>query len=99
MKTSHRLRLAVPLIGLTGLSFGAAAIGAAGLWSQYTNPERFITAVLCLITGLSLGISVHIAADRRITEMPWLRLATIGVFLALSCGVAVVRRNLVLDGL
>jgi hypothetical protein len=98
VKTSHRLRLASPLIGLTGLSFGAALIGAIGLWSQYTNGERLITAFLVLITGLSLGISVSIAVDRRITDTPWLRIATIAVFLLLSCGVAVVRRTLILDG-
>lgn len=98
MKLSHRLRLASPLIGLTGLSFGAALIGAIGLWSSYTNPERAITGFLCLITGLSLGISISIAVDRRITDVPWLRIATIAVFLALSCGVAIARRNLVLDG-
>ncbi|OJF13106.1 hypothetical protein [Couchioplanes caeruleus] len=98
MKTSHRLRLAAPLTGLTGLSFGAALLGAIGLWSQYTNAERAITAFLCLITGLSLGISISIAVDRRITDTPWLRIATIAVFLLLSYGVAVVRRNLVLEG-
>jgi hypothetical protein len=98
VKTSHRLRLATPLIGLTGLTFGAAVIGAVGLWSQYTTAERLVTAFLCLITGLSLGLSISIAADRRITDVPWLRIATIAVFLLLSCGVAVVRRNLVLDG-
>jgi hypothetical protein len=98
VKTSHRIRLAVPLIGLTGLSFGAAVIGAVGLWSQYDAAERFITAFLCVITGLSLGVSVSIALDRRINDVPWLRIATIGVFLLLSCGVALVRRNLVLEG-
>jgi hypothetical protein len=98
VKTSHRLRLAVPLIGLTGLSFGTALIGAVGLWSFCSSAERFVTVFLCLITGLSLGIAVSIATDRRITDVPWLRITTIAVFLALSYGVAVVRRNLVLDG-
>ena len=98
MRTTHRLGLATPLIGLTALTFGIALIGAMGLWREYTNGERAITAFLCLMTGLSLGLSVSIALDRRITEIPWLRIGAIGALLLLSCGVAVVRRNLILDG-
>ncbi|GIF23491.1 hypothetical protein BJ973_004102 [Actinoplanes tereljensis] len=99
MKTAHRLRLAAPLIGLTGLTFGAALIGAVGLWDDYTGGERAITAFLCLMTGLTLGLSVWIAADRRVESVPWWRIATIAGLLLLACGVALVRRALVLDGL
>ena len=98
MKTSHRLGLAVALIGLTGLTFGVALAGAIGLWREYTGGERAITAFLCLMTAMSLGISVSIALDRRIIEAPWLRIGAVAALLLLSCGVAVVRRNLILDG-
>lgn len=99
MRPTHRMGLALPLIGLTALTFGISLIGAVGVWREYTNGERAITAFLCLLTGLSLGLSVSIALDRRIIELPWLRIGAIAALLLLSCGVAVVRRNLILDGL
>jgi hypothetical protein len=99
VRPTHRVGLALPLIGLTGLTFGFAFIGAMGLWRDYTNGERAITAFLCLSAGLSLGISLSIAFDRRMTEVPWLRIGAIAALLLLSCGVAVVRRNLIVDGL
>ncbi|NMO52903.1 hypothetical protein HH310_17105 [Actinoplanes sp. TBRC 11911] len=99
MRPGHRVGLALPLIGLTALTFGLSLVGAVGVWRDYTNGERAITAFLCLMTGLGLGLSVSIAVDRRIVEVPWLRIGAIGALLLVSCGVAVVRRNLIVDGL
>ena len=98
MNTTHRLGLAAPLIALTGLTFGTALIGAVGLWDEYTNGERAITAFMCVLTGLSVGLSLSIAVDRRITSTPWLRIAAIAALLLLACGGALLRRNLILDG-
>jgi hypothetical protein len=99
VRTSHRLALAAPLIGLTGLTFGIVLIGASGLWQEYTSGERALTAGMCLLAGASLVLSVSIAADRRIDDVPWKRIAAIGALLLLSFGLALVRRNLVLEGL
>jgi hypothetical protein len=99
MKTLHRIGLATPLIGLTGLVFGISLIGANGLWSEYTDGERALTALLCLLTGGSVALSLSIAVDRRVDSVPWLRITAIVVLLLLSFGAALVRRNLILDGL
>ncbi|WP_250002100.1 hypothetical protein [Actinoplanes sp. M2I2] len=68
----------------------------SGFWNEYTA-ERAITAFLCLVTGLSLGISVSTALDRRIHDTPWLRLTAVAAFLLLACGITIARRNLALD--
>jgi hypothetical protein len=93
----HRIGLAIPLIGLSALTLGVSLIGARGLWDEYSSGERFITVLMCLMTGLSLGISVAVAVDRRIDSLPWRRIIAIAVLLVLSCGVAVIRRELVLS--
>lgn len=97
MNTARRLGLASPLVALTGLTFGTALIGAIGLWNQYTSGERAITALMCVLSGLSVGLSLSIAVDRRITSTPWLRIAAIAALLLLTCGGAILRRTLVLD--
>jgi hypothetical protein len=90
--------IAAPLVALTGLTFGISLIGANGLWDEYTSSERAITALMCTLSGLAVGLSLSIAIDRRITSTPWMRIAAIAALLVLACGGALVRRSLVLDG-
>jgi F0F1-type ATP synthase assembly protein I len=68
------------------------------LWREFTDGERVLTALLCLLTGASVGVSLSIAVDQRIDSVPWLRIAAIIVLLLLSFRAALVRRNLILDG-
>lgn len=98
MTTTHRIGLAATLTAVTGLVFGTALIGAIGLWDQYTSGERVLTAVMCLLSGVGVGVALSIAVDRRITSTPWLRIAAVAVLLLLACGGALLRRTLVLDG-
>jgi hypothetical protein len=98
VKTLLRWRLAAPLIGLTGLSFTLALLGAVNLWPSYTSTERTTTALLCLITGAGLALSISIGVDSRIREVPWLRIIAIAASFLLACGAALLRRSLVLDG-
>lgn len=80
------------------MTFGIAVVGATGLWREYTAGERAATAVLCLMTGLGLMISVSIALSRRRDDVPWVRIAAIVVLLLLSFAAGLVRRNLILAG-
>jgi hypothetical protein len=98
VNTAHRLGLASPLVALTGLTFGTALVGALGLWDEYTSGERAVTVLMCVLSGLGVGLSLSIAVDRRITTTPWKRIAAIAALLLLACGGALVRRTLVLDG-
>ncbi len=91
MSLSLRWRLAFPLIFFTLLLFVATAGGLWLYWDVDSPIRRALTAFMCLMLGITVGISVSIGADRRIESIPWLRLGAIVVFVALTTGVAWVR--------
>ena len=89
-----RWRLATPLILLSGLCLAAVIIGAISFWDDDTGTERALTVFLGIMFSINLAISISIGADHRIQETPWLRIATWALFIALGCGVTLVRRQL-----
>ncbi|AEV82185.1 hypothetical protein ACWT_1169 [Actinoplanes sp. SE50] len=91
MRLSLRWRLAFPLTVLTLLLFVATAGGLWLYWEVDSPARRALTAFMCLMLGITVGISVSIAIDRRIESVPWLRMGAIVVFVALTTGVAWVR--------
>lgn len=94
MNAFMRWRLATPFIVLSGLLLFATGLGAWAFWSQWSGAERAITVFLGVMFGMCLGISISIGADRKIQDTPWMRMGTVALFIALGCGVTLVRRNL-----
>jgi hypothetical protein len=89
-----RWRLATPFIVFSGLFLLGTLLGAWAYWSGWSLGERLITIFLAVMFTLTLGVSISIGADRKISDVPWWRMGTILVFYALACGVTLVRRNL-----
>lgn len=94
MRTFTRWRLAVPFAFFSALFLGGTALGAWAYWSGWTLAERLITVFLGVMFALNLAISISIGTDRKIQDVPWLRIGVIVLFFALACGVTLVRRNL-----
>lgn len=94
MRTFTRWRLAAPFIFFSGLFLFGTGLGAWAYWSGWTFTERLITVFLGLMFALNLGISISIGTDRKMQDIPWLRIGTIVLFFALACGVTLVRRTL-----
>ncbi len=94
MNTFTRWRLAVPFIAFSALFLFGTGLGAWAYWSGWTLAERLITVFLGIMYAFNLGISISIGADRKIQDIPWLRMGTIVLLFALACGVTLVRRNL-----
>lgn len=94
MNTLMRWRLATPLIILSGLLLFATSLGAWAFWSRWSTAERAITAFLGLMFGICVGISISIGVDPKVQETPWMRMGVVALFIALGCGVTLVRRNL-----
>jgi hypothetical protein len=94
VNTFTRWRLAMPFIILSGLLLFATGLGAWAFWSQWSGAERAITVFLGIMFAMCVGISVSIGADRKIQDIPWMRMGTVALFIALGCGVTLARRNL-----
>ncbi|MGA5305987.1 hypothetical protein ACPCHT_39285 [Nucisporomicrobium flavum] len=94
MNAFRRWRIAVPLAILSALLLGATVLGAWAYWSEDSAAENALTAFLCLMFAACLGISISIGVDRRIDDVPWLRIGTVVIFIALACGVSWVRDTL-----
>jgi uncharacterized membrane protein len=89
-----RWQLAMPFMILTGLFLFGTSASAWFNWSSWSLAERLITVCMIVIFALTFGTSVSIGVDRRIDDVPWLRMGVIALYLALGCGVTLVRRNL-----
>jgi hypothetical protein len=89
-----RWRIATPLAIISALLLGATALGAWAYWGDDSTAERVLTVFLCLMFALCLGISVSIGLDRKLQDVPWLRIGTVVLFIALACGVSWVRDGL-----
>lgn len=94
MNPFMRWRLATPLILLSLLGLGSTLTGAWLFWAVQNGAERALTAVLATMMAINVAISVSIGTDRKLDDTPWLRIGAVLLFFALSCGVALVRRNL-----
>jgi hypothetical protein len=88
MDALTRWRLAKPFIVLSGLLLFATALGAWAYWSRWSLAERLITIFLGIMSTMTLAVSISIGADRRISDVPWLRMGIIVIFFALAFGVA-----------
>jgi hypothetical protein len=89
-----RWRLATPFIVFSAIFLFATVLGAWAYWSGWSLAERLITIFLAVMFTLTLGVSISIGADRKISDTPWWRMGAIVVFFALACGVTLVRRTL-----
>ncbi|GGQ87388.1 hypothetical protein [Couchioplanes azureus] len=94
MTPFQRWRIAVPLAVISALLLGATALGAWAYWNVDSTAENALTVFLCLMFVLCLGTSLSIGFDRKISDVPWLRIGTVLVFIVLSCGVSWVRDTL-----
>jgi len=89
-----RWRIAIPLALISALLLGATVLGAWAYWDDDSTAEHALTIFLGLMFALCLGISVSIGLDRKLQDVPWLRIATVALFIALACGVSWVRDGL-----
>lgn len=83
-----RWRIAVPLMGLTGLCLAAAVTGTIVWWSADSITDRalLITASLVFLAGFAASLSVGVtAAD----EVPWWRVGIAVLSIAAGCGLSV----------
>jgi hypothetical protein len=87
VKLLTRWRLAMPFIFFSGWLVFATALGAWAYWSEWSLAERLMTIFMAIVFTMTLGLSISIGADRRISGVPWLRMGTIMVFFALGLGV------------
>jgi hypothetical protein len=94
MSALTRWRLATPLIILSLLCLGATALGAWAYWSVDSTSERALTAFLGIMFATALAASISIGTDRKVQDVPWLRIGTVILLFVLACGVALVRRSL-----
>lgn len=94
MTAFMRWRLAAPLLLLSLLCLAATLIGAWAYWAVDDAAERAVTIVLAVMYAANVGISTSIGADRNLNDTPWARIGTIVLVFLLSCGAAIVRRNL-----
>jgi hypothetical protein len=94
MTTFTRWRLATPLLLLSTLCLAATLIGAWAYWAVDDTAERAITVFLAVMYATTAGISISIGTDRTLNDTPWARIGAITLLFLLSCGVAIVRRNL-----
>ncbi|MFI2385808.1 hypothetical protein ACH49A_26525 [Micromonospora sediminicola] len=88
-----RWRLAVPLIGLSLLMVVPAIAGTWVFWSEFGNPHRALSVVICALLLAQLGLAASIGV-RPTRDVPWLRIGLIALAFVLACGVAAVRRSL-----
>jgi hypothetical protein len=81
--TFTRWRLAAPCIVFSALFLFGTILGAWDYWSGWTLAERLITVFLGVMFAANLDISISIGTDRKIQDVPWLRIGTIAVLFAL----------------
>ncbi|MFI5491903.1 hypothetical protein [Actinoplanes sp. NPDC051859] len=91
MTTFQRWRIAVPLAAVSAILLGATVLGAWAYWADDSLPRRAMTVFLGLMFGVCLASSLSIGFDRKLTDVPWLRIATVAALVALACGVSWVR--------
>lgn len=91
MSPWHRWRIAIPLTLISAVLLGATLLGAWAYWSTDNTTRNLITAFLAVMFATCFAVSMSIGLDRRIDSVPWLRIATIAVLIALACGVSWVR--------
>ncbi|GAB1692735.1 hypothetical protein [Krasilnikovia sp. M28-CT-15] len=94
MSPFKRWRIAIPLAIISALLLGATLLGAWAYWDKDSIPARALTIFLAGMFAACLGISISIGVDRKIQDIPWLRIGTIALFVALACGVSWVRDGL-----
>jgi hypothetical protein len=86
-----RWRIAIPLALISALALAATILGASAYWGEDSVARNALTIFLGLMFALCLGISISIGVDRKLNDVPWLRIGTVVVFIALACGVTWVR--------
>jgi hypothetical protein len=92
VSTLLRWQIAAPFIFFPALFLVATIAGSRIIWSLVDDPAwRALTAFMCLMYVICLGIGISIGADRRLDSFPWRRMLTVVVFLVLSLGVHWVR--------
>ncbi|MGW4465108.1 hypothetical protein [Micromonospora sp. NPDC004704] len=87
-----RGQLAFSLILLNLLMLTAALFGTWAWWSEYGVVYRVLSVLICLIVIGTLGVSVSIGV-KPTRDVPWLRIGLVALGILLSCGVALLRRE------
>ncbi|MBG0568183.1 hypothetical protein [Actinoplanes aureus] len=91
MTLGRRLRLAIILGFFSVLPLAAVILGAVAFWDNWSGARQAMTIFLAVMFTICVGVSISIAADKRLEGVPWLRIGTIGLFIVLACGVGWVR--------
>lgn len=85
MNAWTRWRIAIPLVGLTGLSLAAAIAGTITWWSLDSPGDRRLLIAISVILTAGVVISLSIGISRT-AEIPWLRIAAAALTLVAACG-------------
>lgn len=91
MSPLRRWRIAIPLAIISGLALAATVLGAWAYWDQDNTAQHLLTVFLGVMFAVCVGISISIGVDRKIEDVPWLRIGTVALFIALACSVSWVR--------
>ncbi|MEV4629342.1 hypothetical protein AB0J90_24080 [Micromonospora sp. NPDC049523] len=87
-----RWRIALPLIGLSLLLVAPALFGTWAWWSDHGVAFRALSIVICLVVIVNVGVAISIGV-RPARDVPWLRIGLVALGILLTCGLAVLRRE------
>lgn len=91
MTVANRWRLAMPLVFFSAICVAFSIIGGWFFWAGFSLLERVLTVLIAVVFAVGFALSVSIAADRRLTEVPWRRLGLIALILAAGFGAVLLR--------
>lgn len=91
MSPFKRWRIALPLTIISALALAATIVGAVVYWDVDSTQRNLLTVFLGVMFAACTAVSLSIGFDRGIQDVPWLRIITVVVFIALACGVSWVR--------
>ena len=91
MSPFKRWRIALPLTIISALALAATIVGAIVYWGVDGTGRNLLTVFLGVMFAACTAISLSIGFDKKIEDVPWLRIITVVVFIALACGVSWVR--------
>jgi hypothetical protein len=89
-----RLRLALPLLGLSALFLAFALIGAVSWWSESGGLDRFLTVTICVLLAAAVVVSISISIGPRRSEIPWVLVGVVVAANLSACLVTLLRETL-----
>lgn len=88
MKTLGRLQISVVLALFSLIGVGGTVAGAIAFWDRHTLTYNLVTLFAAFLFLVCFGVSVSIALDRKLDDIPWGRLGFYLLFFLLGGGVA-----------